>query len=77
MSLDAGLVRILVCPACRGGLEDAGEGEGLLCPACSLVYPVTEEIPVLLVAEAVPLAAWRKGESATAARTQHATRCSA
>lgn len=75
MSLDAGLVRILVCPACRGGLEDAGGGEGLLCPACSLVYPVTEEIPVLLVTEAVSLAAWRKEKSASATGAQHATRC--
>lgn len=72
MPLDAKLVSILACPACRGKLEgpgkfeerkpEEGESEGLLCPKCSLVYPVKEDIPVMLAEEAISLAEWRKGK---------------
>jgi uncharacterized protein len=52
MNLDPGLLEIIVCPDCRGGLavdEEAGE---LVCTACGLAYPVRDDIPVLLVDEA-------------------------
>ncbi|CAK7056441.1 MAG: hypothetical protein DELT_01247 [Desulfovibrio sp.] len=62
--IDAALRDILACPSCRGPLKDAkeetGEEHGLLCSKCSLVYPVKEEIPVMLIEEAVPLAELRK-----------------
>jgi uncharacterized protein YbaR (Trm112 family) len=61
MALDNELLRILACPACRGSLEPDGEGEGLVCAACALVYPVREDIPVMLAEEAVPLNLWRSG----------------
>ena len=38
---------ILVCPKCRGELADVERG--LLCMDCSLVYPVVEDIPMMLV----------------------------
>ena len=52
MNLDAGLLEIIVCPACRGGLavdDPAGE---LVCTSCGRAYPVRDDIPVLLVDEA-------------------------
>ncbi len=61
MTLDAALLEILACPACRGSLTVMGEQEGLLCPACAKVYPICDEIPVMLVEEAVPLPEWNKG----------------
>ena len=32
--------------------------DGLRCDACKVVYPVQDEIPVMLVEEAVPLDQW-------------------
>ena len=60
--LDPELLHLLVCPVCRGPLEEEGrEGrvEGLLCSACSLVYPLQDGIPVMLKEEAVLLPDWR------------------
>jgi uncharacterized protein YbaR (Trm112 family) len=41
---------LLVCPVCAGELEDCRDG--LLCPTCQQVYPVLEDVPVLLPARA-------------------------
>jgi uncharacterized protein YbaR (Trm112 family) len=58
MSLDVQLVGLLACPQCRGELSLLPAEDGLLCPACAQVYPVKDEIPVMLVDEAVPLDKW-------------------
>ena len=50
MNLDPQLLEIIVCPACRHGLEPTGEE--LVCRGCGLAYPVRDDIPVLLVDEA-------------------------
>lgn len=62
MALHPELLRILCCPACKGDLEVLGAEEGLHCAACGVVYPIRDEIPVMLVDEAVPYSAWEKGE---------------
>jgi uncharacterized protein len=61
MSLDPHLREIIVCPQCRGSLTDRSTHESaagviteLLCEACSLAYPIVDDIPVLLVDEARP-----------------------
>jgi uncharacterized protein len=41
------LESLLVCPACHGSL--ARQGERITCGDCRRVYPVEDEIPVLLV----------------------------
>ncbi len=51
-SIDSELRQLLVCPGCRGELLD--EQEGLHCPACSLLYPVVDDIPQMIVEEARP-----------------------
>lgn len=61
MSVDSGLLAILVCPACRGGLDAIDGNQGLCCARCAVVYPVREDIPVMLTEEAVPLSDWNKG----------------
>lgn len=50
--LDPELREILVCPSCRGDLEDVPAG--LACPACALLYPVEDDIPSLIPEEARP-----------------------
>lgn len=55
MSLAPELLKILVCPKCRGTLEHRTAPEVLLCRACRLVYRVQDGIPVMLIEEATPL----------------------
>lgn len=54
MSLSPELLEILVCPKCKSKVELKADESGLRCtnPECRLVYPIREEIPVMLVEEA-------------------------
>lgn len=52
MNLDPALLEIIVCPDCRGPLAPDDAASELVCTACGLAYPVTDDIPVLLVDEA-------------------------
>lgn len=53
-SIDAQVVKILVCPVpeCRAKLELCGDR--LVCTACGLRYPIEERWPVLIPEEADP-----------------------
>ena len=54
--IDARLLEILVCPKCKGELEYVTEGdESLICHECALAFPVRDDIPVMLMDEAVPV----------------------
>jgi len=55
MGVDPFLLSILVCPKCHGPLMLRNDPDGLVCSACSLLYPVRDDIPVMLVEEALPL----------------------
>jgi uncharacterized protein len=55
MSLSPQLLRILVCPKCKGELEYREEEQSLLCHSCQLRYAVRDDIPVMLIDEATPL----------------------
>ncbi len=44
---------ILACPKCKGDLELVRDPQGFLCKRCSLLYPIKDEIPVMLVEEAI------------------------
>ena len=52
MPVDKRLLSILVCPRCKGNLEYDRETEELICRADGLAYPVKDDIPVMLEAEA-------------------------
>jgi uncharacterized protein YbaR (Trm112 family) len=43
---------ILVCPVCKTRVELLKDGSGLKCVSCHRVYPVRDEIPVMLPEEA-------------------------
>ena len=47
------LLDILVCPLCKKPLVLKAGGESLRCAECRRVYPVRDDIPILLVDEAV------------------------
>ena len=55
MGIDKELLEILVCPKCKGDLTLAEEEDGLDCKACKLKYPVKDDIPIMLIDEALPL----------------------
>ncbi|MBA3404058.1 MAG: Trm112 family protein [Gemmatimonadaceae bacterium] len=55
MSVDPQLLEILVCPKCKGELEYRESESSLICHACSLRYPVRDDIPIMLIDEASPL----------------------
>ena len=52
MSLDARVLEILCCPACREALTERPDHSALECVACHRVYPIVDGIPNLLVDEA-------------------------
>ena len=43
------LLDILACPACKKPLTLKPGGEALKCNACHRVYPIKDDIPVLLI----------------------------
>jgi hypothetical protein len=55
MSVDPQLLEILVCPKCKGDLEYRESENVLICRACSLSYPVRDDIPIMLLDEATPV----------------------
>ncbi len=54
MVLSKELLEILACPKCKGDIFLNRAGDGLICKACRLVYPIREDIPVMLIDEALP-----------------------
>jgi hypothetical protein len=46
------LLEILVCPACHGALVLRESPESLKCQQCQRVYPVRDNIPIMLIDQA-------------------------
>lgn len=55
MALSQELLDILACPKCKAEVHLNEQKDGLVCSACKLVYPIKDDIPVMLVDEAKPL----------------------
>lgn len=53
MPINPDLLALLVCPACHGRLEPEADGTGLKCVSCRLIYPIRDDIPVMMVDEAI------------------------
>jgi uncharacterized protein YbaR (Trm112 family) len=53
MALSPELLDILVCPVDKAKVELTADGSGLKCVECSRVYPIREDIPVMLIEEAL------------------------
>ena len=43
---------ILVCPVCKTRVELLADNSGVKCSSCGRVYPMRDEIPVMLAEEA-------------------------
>jgi uncharacterized protein len=55
MPISEKLLAILVCPKCKGDLELTSNQDGLVCNVCKLKYPIRDDIPIMLIDEAIPL----------------------
>ena len=53
MSVSNDLLEILRCPACKSKVELKPDGVWLKCVSCRRAYPIHDEIPVMLIDEAV------------------------
>lgn len=58
MALDKELTDILACPKCTGSVTLLPAGDGLFCPVCRVVYPIRDDIPIMLVDQAVSEEEW-------------------
>lgn len=56
MPISSELLEILVCPKCKGELYLTPAQDGLICDACRLKYEIRDDIPIMLIDEAQPLA---------------------
>jgi uncharacterized protein YbaR (Trm112 family) len=52
MAIDKELLDILACPQCKGKIFLNDSGNGIVCGECKLLYPIEDDIPVMLVEEA-------------------------
>ncbi len=53
MAIHPELLEILACPLCKTPVESVRDGTGLRCNQCRRVYPVKDDIPIMLPEEAV------------------------
>lgn len=52
MTISKELLAILVCPVCKVPVQLLSDGSGLKCESCKRVYPIRDDIPVMLPEEA-------------------------
>jgi uncharacterized protein YbaR (Trm112 family) len=49
------LLQILACPKCKGDIRLNEKKDGLICDKCALMYLIKDDIPVMLIEEAIPI----------------------
>ena len=55
MPVDPELLKILVCPKCKGDLDLLEDGSALDCRRCKLRYGIENDIPNMIIQDASPL----------------------
>jgi uncharacterized protein len=55
MAISSELLEILACPKCKGEVRLTDAQDGLVCASCKLMYPIKDDIPVMLIDEAIRL----------------------
>jgi hypothetical protein len=56
MAIHPDLLEILACPQCKEGVQLTPDQNGLVCDRCQLVYEIRDDIPIMLIEEAKPVA---------------------
>ncbi len=55
MPISKELLDILACPQCKGEIRLSETEDGIICDRCRLLYPISDDIPVMLIEEAKKL----------------------
>ncbi len=57
-------LKVLACPKCKGGVSyiNLDDKEGFYCKNCKLLFPIIEDIPIMLVEEAISILIDKKNE---------------
>ena len=54
MNIDNTLLEIIACPICKGTLTYQKKDNLLVCTVDKVAYPIKDNIPILLIDEAIP-----------------------
>ncbi len=52
MPISPSLLAILACPFCKADIKLTADEKGLKCVSCHRVYPIKDDIPIMIVDEA-------------------------
>ena len=52
MAISKELLDILACPQCKGEVTLTAAEDGLVCHTCKHLYPIKDDIPIMLIDEA-------------------------
>ncbi len=52
MTISKELLEILACPLCKEEVQLTPDEKGLRCVKCHRVYPIRDDIPIMLIDEA-------------------------
>jgi uncharacterized protein YbaR (Trm112 family) len=52
MTINQEILNILACPQCKTDVKLTADEKGLKCVQCHRVYPIKEDIPIMLIDEA-------------------------
>jgi LSD1 subclass zinc finger protein len=52
MKITEEFVEMMLCPACRGPLKLKPDASAIKCLSCRRVFPIKDDIPVMLVEQA-------------------------
>jgi uncharacterized protein YbaR (Trm112 family) len=52
MPISSALLSILACPLCKADVRLTADEKGLKCLSCQRVYPIKDDIPVMIIDEA-------------------------
>jgi len=52
MTINPKILKILACPQCKTDVELTSDEKGLKCVKCHRVYPIKQDIPIMLIDEA-------------------------
>jgi len=55
MVINKELLDILACPKCKGDVHLNEKEDGIICDSCKLMYPIRDDIPIMLIDEAIPI----------------------
>ena len=55
MTISKELLDILACPKCKGEIYLNETEDGLICDNCKLMYRIEDDIPIMLIDEAIKI----------------------